>query len=567
MISPLRRYIVFTTVLCSIISGLLSWLLVDHYFPWLSFYHDFFAYLSLWLLLACLFICQSRLIIVIPLYFFLFLLVAIIPLIQYCIGVVYFFGDAFIVSSYIAGFSCAFLLGLNLNRIQQARFLYYLALVLLAAACVSAVLAIMQVIQVANSSGLIFALRSDSSRAYANLGQPNNLASLLLLGCVCLCYLNETRYCGNILFWLIWLLLCFAIAATGSRTPLIAVVFLLFWWYLGQRRNLLPVMSLKKIVTMVAIFFSFQMFVPWLLEYLLLVEAPGALRTSSARLHIWMQILHAIADFKWFGYGWGQVSLAQGASVFSHPFPEATTYIEHSHNVLLDILVWNGPVIGGAIIVLLGYFLFSLYSMCSTKNGWFALLAVGFLVVHSMFEFPLEYAYFLLPFGVFLGVAASDNNRFQHIEFSMPMLSRLLCLGLFAWGMIFVWHEYRYIETRSTYIRLQAKAIYVPDEFQVERRSAVFTQLMAYIDFIQMDAKQNMNAKELEFMRKVAHRFAVPPTLSRYALALALNYQPKESKKELERLKLLHGQKTYDKALNNMTILSKKYPQLDAVLN
>ena len=66
-------------------------------------------------------------------------------------------------------------------------------------------------------------------------------------------------------------------------------------------------------------------------------------------------------------------------------------------------------------------------------------------------------------------------------------------------------------------------------------------------------------------MRKVASRYAYPPSLFRYALALGLNYRAEESQRILAVLQNLNSEGIYAEAVENWKILAERYPQLTEV--
>jgi len=563
----LRSNLTFVCAVFTVLTWGASWQLLDNYYPWRTFYHDFVVFLGVFFLFGFMTVSQLFSTVVIPRLFLVLLAVSIIPWIQYGFGIIYFLGDAFISHLYLLGFAFAFLIGRNQGEYNLSPFCTVAAIVLLSSACVSVVLALLQFLQLESGVFGVLALSDHSSRAYANLAQPNNLATLLLLGGACLCYLHETKRFGSITFLSIWFFVCLGIAVTQSRTPLIGLVFLVAWWFLGRYKCQLQSLTIQKIIGMVAIFITAQYLAAAVAEGLLINNEVGSLRPSSARIYFWWQMAHAILDFRWLGYGWNQVGMAQSEVVFQYALP-VPAYFEHSHNILLDILVWNGPFLGTVIVGVAAFYLFSLYTTCTTKEGWVALLAIGFLLIHGMLELPLEYAYFLLPLGIFLGIAFSQSSVLSESRrLVIPWYVHSSLLVLFAAGLVFVWGEYRYVEARSTHVRMVAKQIYIPPSEVVHPRYSVFTQLTGFLSFMQQRAQEGMSIQAIDEMKKVARRFPTPPVLFRYGLALGLNDKILESKKELERLKLLHGQEMYDEALNNMAILSKKYPQLTALLN
>ena len=92
----MRKFLLIAA--CVFIS--LAWLLPIHYRPWVTFTGELYAFLSLFAL-AALFFNKKLYVpsISIPLF-----LLALIPLVQWCFGEVFFFSKALMCSLYILGF-------------------------------------------------------------------------------------------------------------------------------------------------------------------------------------------------------------------------------------------------------------------------------------------------------------------------------------------------------------------------------------------------------------------------------------------------------------------------------
>ena len=71
-----------------------------------------------------------------------------------------------------------------------------------------------------------------------------------------------------------------------------------------------------------------------------------------------------------------------------------------------------------------------------------------------------------------------------------------------------------------------------------------------------------MSVDELIWMRKVAYRNPYSYTLFRLGVALALNGQVEEGNDEFRRLRALHGEADFERAMASLDALAEKYPQL-----
>ena len=126
----------------------------------------------------------------------------------------------------------------------------------------------------------------------------------------------------------------------------------------------------------------------------------GQAELGVRRIH-WMTMLDAVGRRPIVGYGWNQASVAQSRAADAH---EAShEFVEHSHNVVIDLLVWNGIPVGAAIVGSLAWWLWWQARACRTGLHAIALTALAVVITHGLLEFPLEYAYFLLPVGLLMG--------------------------------------------------------------------------------------------------------------------------------------------------------------------
>jgi O-antigen ligase len=122
----------------------------------------------------------------------------------------------------------------------------------------------------------------------------------------------------------------------------------------------------------------------------------------GTRLTHWATIIDAIGQRPWFGYGWGQVGVAQQQAALSHG--ASGEWLSFSHNVVLDLMVWSGVPIGGLVTLGCVYWLYAQVRSCRDAGTLMALSAIAALATHALLEYPLAYAYFLLPLGLLVGM-------------------------------------------------------------------------------------------------------------------------------------------------------------------
>lgn len=535
---------------------LLSWLLPNHSLPWMTAYQEFASFFAAIVLVFSLLSGVIRL----SFRVFVFFLISLIPLIQYAAGVIVFSGDAWVVFFYLLAFSFMLLVGYNLSvePASRAFFAYLLAVFFVAGAVFSLWLALYQWLQLSASVWVVDL--PYGSRPFANFAQPNNLATMLCMGVAGLVYLYEKNFLGRVVSAFLAALLVFGIALTSSRTPWISgLLFFVFWIFKSR------VVSLRLGVG--ALFFWAGLYVffiavlPYISECLLLsVQGVGLRSGGLERLDLWRQFWLAVMKGK--AYGWNQISYAQVAMTLEFPLAVVT---EHSHNFILDIFLWNGLVLGGVInlfVVCWGGFLFY---RAKNKESLFAMVASIFILTHGMLEFPLEYAFFLFPLGLLIGVIESEFPS----GFSLIVPRRVL-VGVLGVAIVFflrALYEYRAIEDDVQLLRFENARIDVPKT--VERSNVYFfSQLVEWVKYARAIPSSNMSAAELEAARLIAYRYPNAPSLLKYVQMLYVNGYHDAVRENMLILRGLHGGERYKEGcqiLSNMD--GKQFAELKDLLS
>lgn len=88
-----------------------------------------------------------------------------------------------------------------------------------------------------------------------------------------------------------------------------------------------------------------------------------------------------------------------------------------------------------------------------TIEGVLALVAGGALITHGMLEYPLEYAFFLLPLGLILGAVSKECSAKIIVRIPKWFSGGLTVLAVAV--MALVWSEYRVIEDSHRQMRFE----------------------------------------------------------------------------------------------------------------
>ncbi len=530
-----------------------AWLLPNHYFPWTTAYQEFLSFSACLIFLFSLTFCKH---VYIPNTRAIIFVTAAAPLAQYFFGSIYFFGDAWLATAYITGLFISIIAGHNFYKHHRHSLTENIASAFLLGAFASLFIAIYQWLLLSSTIWIIeVPLRG---RPFANLAQPNNLATLLCIGLASALHLYEKDRLGRLTAGILAALLIFGIVLTQSRTPWIsslAAIFFLVWKAKTCRLRLSLTMTLGWFFFYIAL----VLLLPKLSELLFLSSSNPLERAQSLeRLALWHLFWQAVLQGPLWGYGWNQVSVAQVSMAVNHPAP---IMVEHSHNILLDLLIWNGPLLGSVIIFSASWWLLKLYWNARSTESLFALLSTGFVLTHAMLEFPLEYAFFLFPVGLLLGIATAEHSPARKFEIPRPASISIAIAG--ALLFVLAWREYRIIEEDYRLMRFETARIGSIKAEHLAPDVKLLTQLREFVRFARTEAREGMNDSELEWMRKVAHRYPYPPSLFRYALTLGLNGKPEGAYEQMLILRSMHPTEHYLEATSSLKQLQKEYPQLE----
>lgn len=499
----------------------LSWLFPHHLAPWTTFFQE--SYLSLLLfVVACLVLASSTEEIRVSPLVLAVLLVSLIPWLQLALDTVYAFGTAWMHWLFLTGLAFSIALGAHWERVSPGRCLDFLFSAIVIAALVSVGIQLFQWFPSQEENQWVLA--SGSNRFYANIGQPNLLATLLLMACLGVAWGYSKRLVGGggTIFTVVFLLV--GITLTESRTAwvnvfVISVILLVFWR--KERPQALGV----AISFLLFFFISFSYF---LSEVNAFFDRPPPLVREAfdpTRLAMWKGFFQVFLERPLLGFGWGQLT---EAVYLVSDFPETGGNTRHAHNLIIEILCLNGLVFGGGIILGMGWVFCRLLCMLTYGNPGFLIpfSAVSILIVHAMLELPLHYAYFLFPFGLVLGVLSS-NLSFSWC-FSLRRFQAAILLALVFVAALLTMKDYQEVERtyHSVYYGLKGEG--VPDSEVPD--ILILTQWRDRFFFANTPPKADFSPESYEAAKKII--VATPSHFLLYILAhnLAVSGQVEEAK-------------------------------------
>lgn len=251
-------------------------------------------------------------------------------------------------------------------------------------------------------------------RAVGNLRQPNHLSSLLLWSAIATVGLLQLRALRPAWARALFALAIGAVVLTASRTGLVSVLLLAVWGALDKHLS----RDTRRLLLAAPVLYALAWWGMWSWAQSGDHTFGGQARLqetdiSSSRFGIWANTLSLIARHPWTGVGFGEFNLAWSMT----PFPgRPTAFFDHAHNLPLHLAAELGLPLAGTVLGLLCWGLWRAWragrhgdtaSRCATVF----VLMIG---VHSLLEYPLWYAYFLLPaawaWGFALGGPARDRT-------------------------------------------------------------------------------------------------------------------------------------------------------------
>ncbi len=300
-----------------------------------------------------------------------------------------------------------------------------LCIALAVAGVLSVAVGMVQVFAPGWADGYWIASTALEGRASGNLRQPNHLSSLLLWSLVGVLWLCESlddqrwRLARAGLFALM-VGFIFGLVLSASRTGMLGVLVLAVWGALDRtlsRRSRLMLCASPLIYAL-----CWGGLTTWADLTGHVFGGAARLRSetdiSSSRFSIWSDTLGLIAQHPWFGVGWGEFNLAWSLTPFPH---RPGAFFDHTHNLLLQWVVELGLPLAMLVTALMSWAMWRAW--CASRQrtaapdreralllraAWMMVLLVAW---HSLLEYPLWYAYFLLPAAFAFGLCLGEGGR------------------------------------------------------------------------------------------------------------------------------------------------------------
>lgn len=540
------------------------WLISDHFPPWTAFHTEVPAFLAAAsALVACCRRSDYPGIKLTPAIGMVLALIVTVVL-QWIGGKILYGGDALIASIYLITFAAAWVWGYQLatrdskiNLLEQASgFLLFVGLL-------TTFQAIAQFLHVeATFYGWVLD-GPVNGRAYANVGQPNQAATVLLMGTVGAAILMLRGRIGQFVMWCAVLLLGVALTLTQSRTALLSATLIAILYVVCSPRAKEHGISRTSIFLWVLFIYLSA----WGFQYLEVNEIKAGIGVDrmvapGSRFLLWHQLIAGLMQSPWIGFGWLQIAAGQQAGSLIVPGPEQTNF---AHNIVLDLFVVLGIPLACLVLGLAGWWWFRrarpITQSADAAAAFFLLLP---LLIHSLLEFPHAYAYFLFVGGLLLGGidAWTQSSKTIFLTISKP----LLFVFAMIWTVLLVGTAYEYALAEEDFRvnRFENRRLgETPGDYRPPDL-VLLTQLEGMLKGMRLRAKPGMSTEDIDSLVKISKRYSWAPLQFRTALALALNDRFAEATQQLRVIKGSFSESIYAEAKENLIRMRRdEYPQLD----
>ncbi len=376
-------------------------------------------------------------------------------------------------------------------------------------------------------------------RPYANVAQPNQLALLLCMALASAWWLYRQARLPSLAAAALVLFLLWGLSLTQSRIGwIIAPAFVFILWPRGQQER--PVGKL----VLLGFLFAYMGLVLALPTLAAMVGVDASSVTEhvggrSERMVLMQQALHMSLQHPWFGVGWfgfgsEQVRIAADFT--------PTTYAEHAHNLVLNFAAELGWPATLAIAAAGFAWFFSIYrnagDTADTSALRFASLVFIAALVHSMVEFPLWYAFVLIPVAVLMGMLHQMHWQTEPVAVARGgiIATAVIPICIMAWMTL----DYQRVQDGFRALRLEQGGYSFDKKVLEKPEFTLFPYFFDYFKLMKVQPHEGMSEQEIAFVENAGRRFGFVHVLNTMAEVYVLNGQPKQALRTMITLQRLH---------------------------
>ena len=153
----------------------------------------------------------------------------------------------------------------------------------------------------------------------------------------------------------------------------------------------------------------------------------------------------------------------------------------------------------------IAFYVFTRMSASQSKSTWYCIAMCIPLAVHSMFEFPYAYAYFLFPVMLLLGTLEEKVglNKVINIRLRLMVLTSAVVILLMSLAV----KEYISLEEDFQVARFEALKVGSPPAGYESPRTTLLTQLDGVVKCARLVISPGMEPADIDLLGRTAKRF------------------------------------------------------------
>lgn len=381
-------------------------------------------------------------------------------------------------------------------------------------------------------------IRTTGAAIFGNLAQANHFATYTVLGLLSLAWLHARGRTGLPVTALAVLPMLFVLGLSGSRAAVLYLLaaFGLAAWARSRDQNATATRLLWLTGLYLAGYFLMQVVVDagfFRHDARLSVTALERFTTAGAsvadRIRLWQAAWMLFTEQPLSGAGWGMFGLRFFEMAAVH-YPDAAYQLyQNPHNLVLHLLAETGLPGLVCVVVPLGIALWPSAAANGPRPERWLIPALGaVLVLHSLLEYPLWYAYFLGIAGLLLGLLPLRMHQLRMGSRWRWLVAASLCAAIF--NLASLWLDYRGFEaifqSRPGAVdrrQLPALMMRLHQNPLLRPYVEVATAFSISLDEAGLDRQLFVNSRALRFVPEVS-------LVYRQVLLLALADRPAEAR-------------------------------------